>query len=225
MAPTEETEAPTSDPAQFSAERFEAHVRTLVAFGARPLGSEALTSAREWAEAIVPETQADASVVLVAPLATREVTGDALAEESSGAAFVIEVARALRARRVPVHVAFAAGEIAPVAPVAGAGVAVWVRRACGLPQQRDLLSHRVLRERFFRAAGVSKLDFAQVDAPHDALLAAGAERVVALDGPAAGATCEPGAFGDALARFVSDATALLARGRSNFGPPHSSQAP
>ncbi len=225
MEPAPAASAPPADPTQFQSERFSASLRALAAFGARPPGSEALARARAWAEANAPEARAQARIVLVAPLATGASDADALVEAAAGAALALEVARMLGARGEPVGIAFAAGEPAP-ATLAGAEVAVFVRRACALPQRRDLLSHRVLRERFFAAAGVAAGEFEQAEAPHAALLAAGAKRIVALDAPAPpGTPCAPGAFADALARFVSDATALLARGRSNFDPPAASESP
>jgi hypothetical protein len=225
-SPAAKPPAPPADPAQFSAARFDANVRVLVELGARTPGSEALARARQWAQANAAATQADAAIVLVAPLATGRVDAAALAEESSGLAFVLEAARALAARGERVGVALPADEIAAAPPIAGAALAIYVRRACALPQRRDLLSHRVLRERFFRAANLPKVSFEQVEAPHAALLAAGARRVVALDAPAAaGSPCAPVAFGEALVKFVSDATALLARGRSNTAPLSASQGP
>jgi hypothetical protein len=218
--------APPPDPEHFSTERFEANLRALVAFGARTPGSEALAAARRWAEANAPEARAGATIALVAPLATRDVAGAALAEESSGAALVIEVARALAARGERVAVAFEADGIAPAAALADAEVAVFVRRGCGLPQHRDLLSHRVLRERLLRAARADPAGFEQSEAPHGALRGVGAKRVVAVDAPAAaGAECAPDPLGGALVHFVTDTTALLARGRSNSAPPLASHGP
>ncbi len=226
MALPAEPSAAPADAAHFSVERFDANLRALVALGARTDGSEALASARRWAEANVPATQATARVVLSAPVATSELDGDALVQESSGAAFVVEVARAAAARGEAVGVALEAGPISPTSPIANAELVVYVRRACGLPLRRDLLSHRVLRERFFRIATAPAAGFEHTPAPHVALLAAGAKRVVALDAFAgSGDACHPGAFGDALLRFVSDATALLARGRSNSSAPTASQGP
>jgi hypothetical protein len=139
---------------------------------------------------------------------------------------VVETARAIAAQGGSVGVALQGGEGAQAAPLAGVSLAVYVRHACGMPQRRDLLSHRVLRERFFRAANAPVLEFEQTDAPHAELLAAGAKRVVALDAFAPpGGACQPALFGDAMLRFVSDATALLARGRSNSAPPPASQGP
>jgi hypothetical protein len=215
VTPTGESSAPPADPAQFNLERFDANLRALVAFGPRPLGSAALASARDWAKAGSPETRADTGVVLVAPLATSAVSGAALAEESSGAALALEVARALSAGGGAVGIALVAGELAAAPPIAGAEAVVYLRRACGMPQRRDLLSHRVLRERFFRNANAPAAAFAQVDAPHAALLAAGAKRVVALDAPLEpGSQCEPGGFGEALLRFVLDTTELLKKART-----------
>jgi hypothetical protein len=215
VTPADEPSAPPVDPAQFNLERFDANLRALVAFGSRPPGSEALASAREWAQTSSPATRADARVVLVAPLATSAVSGDALAEESSGAALALEVARALAARGEAVGIALVAGELAPTPPIAGAEAVVFLRRACGMPQRRDLLSHRVLRERFFRNANVPAVVFEQSDAPHAELIAAGAKRVVALDAPLEpGSQCEPGGFGEALLRFVIDTTALLSRAQT-----------
>jgi hypothetical protein len=212
-APTvEPAAAPPVDPAQFSPPRFAANLRTLVAFGARAPQSAALANAREWAHANAPATRVDARIVLVASLEAPGATGDALVDASSGAALVLEAARALTARGEPVGVAFVVGALAPAPPIAGAEAVVYVRRACGMPQRRDLLSHRVLRERFFRAANVELVAFEQTRAPHEALLAAGAMRVVALDAPRAhGAECVASGFGEALLRFVTDATALLNR--------------
>ena len=215
-----------ADATQFSPERFATNLRALARFGARSMGSEAVAKARTWAAARVPVTQAGATVVLSAPLLTRAVSGSALVEEGSGAALVLEAARTLAARGERVAVELDAGEIASAPALAGAALVVYVRRGCSLPQRRDLLSHRVLRERFFRAANTAPTEFEQADAPHAAMLAAGAKRVVALDGPALpGGLCEPAAFGDALVRFVSDATQLLARGRTNFAPPPASEEP
>jgi hypothetical protein len=226
LAPAPQASAPPADPTQFQAERFGASLRALAAFGARPIGSEALARARAWAEANAPGTPTRALIVLVAPLATDAREGVALQEAGSGAALALEAARMLGARGAPVGVAFAAGETPPAPPLAGAEVAVFVRRACALPQRRDLLSHRVLRDRFFAAAGVAATEFEQVEAPHAALLAAGAKRVVALDAPAPpGSPCEPAGFAEALAGFVSDADALLARSRSNFEPLAASDTP
>jgi len=210
-----EPSEPPADAEHFGADRFDASLRTLVAFGPRPLGSDALASAREWAQTSSPATRADARVVLVAPLATSAVSGDALAEESSGAALALEVARALAARGEAVGIALVAGDLAPTPPIAGAEAVVFLRRACGMPQRRDLLSDRVLRERFFRHANVLAVRFEQADAPHAELLAAGAKRVVALDAPLEpGSKCEPGGFGEALLRFVIDTTALLSRAQT-----------
>jgi hypothetical protein len=210
--PTAEPGAPPADPAQFSAERFDANLRALVAFGSRPLGSDALASARSWALANAPTTRADAPLVFVSSLATTAASGAALAEESSGAALAIEAARALAARGEAVGLALVAGELAPDPPIAGAEAVVYLRRACGVPQRRDLLSHRVLRERFFRAANVEAVAFEQTDAPHAELLAVGAKRVVALDAPVVpGNACGPAGFGDALVRFASEANSLLTR--------------
>jgi hypothetical protein len=212
VAHADEPSEPPADAEHFSAERFAANLRALVAFGSRPLASDALASARDWAQASSPATRPGARVVLVAPLATSAVSGDALAEESSGAALALELARALTARGEEVGIALVAGELASMPPIAGAEAVVYLRRACGMPQRRDLLSHRVLRERFFRNANVPAVVFEQSDAPHAELLAAGAMRVVALDAPLApGSQCEPGGFGEALLRFVADTTALLSK--------------
>jgi hypothetical protein len=225
VATEDEAVGPPRNPTHFSAERFDANLRALVELGARPPGSDGLAAAERWARAHAPELAASPRVVLVAPLATGAARGDALADESSGAALALEAARALAASGTPVGVAFAPADLAAGARLADAELAVYVRRACALPERRDLLSHRVLRERFFRITGESSLAFEQADAPHDGLLAAGAKRVVALDAPRPpGAACAPAAFGDALVRFVSDATALLASGRSNTPPPAASQA-
>jgi hypothetical protein len=110
------------------------------------------------------------------------------------------------------------GALASAPPLAGAALVVYVTRACGLPTRRDLLSHRVLRERFFRSAGAEPPAgaFEQAKAPHAELLAAGARRVVAIDAPAeSGMPCDPGPLGDALVRFVRDASELLTRSRVN----------
>lgn len=212
MASEAEPAASPPDPGEFSAERFDANLRALVAFGARPAGSAALATASEWALASVHESPAGAPIVIVAQLRTSAAHGAALAEASSGAALVLEVARALAARGKAVPVAFVAEELVPPQALARAEAAVYVGRACGLPQRRDLLSHRVLRERFFRVAGVEPIGFEQSDAPHAELHAAGAKRVVALDAPlAGGAACAPAGFGDALLNFVSEVTALLSR--------------
>jgi hypothetical protein len=220
-----EVAAPPPDPTEFSGERFDANVRALVAFGARTPGSDALAAALRWAQANAPAAGASAAIALVAPLPSRGVTGEALAEDSSGAALVIEAARALAARGEPVAVAFATEELSPPTALEAAEVAVFVRRGCGLPERRDLLSHRVLRERLLRAANAAPAGFEQSDAPHAALRAAGAKRVVAVDAPAApGAACAP-ALGDALVHFVTDTTALLARAGSNSAPPLASQGP
>lgn len=215
MTPAGDSSPPLADPARFNLERFDANLRALIAFGPRPLGSDALASAREWAQAISPATRADAPVVLAAPLTTRAISGAALAEESSGAALALEVARALTARGEAVGIALVAGEIAPKPPLAGAEAVVYLRHACGMPERRDLLSHRVLRERFFRNANAPAGAFEQTDAPHAELLAAGAKRVVALDAPLKpGGQCEPGGFGEALLRFVAETSALLKKAQA-----------
>jgi hypothetical protein len=220
-----EVAPPPADPTQFGEARFASLLHALSELGARPAGSAALSRARVWVDANAPPTQADASVVLVASLTTHAAAGDALAEESSGAALVLEAARALAARGEPVGLAWVDGPLAPAPPLAESELAVYVKRGCSVPRQRDLLSHRVLRERFFRAAGpaAGAPMFGQIDAPHAALLAAGAKRVVALDGPRApDGACEGSAFGDALLRFVTDVTELLARGRANAAAPPAS---
>ncbi len=226
VAPAAEAHAPTADAVQFSAERFDANLRALVAARAHSDGNEAFEDARRWMQANTGTTHANAQIVLAAALGTREVAGDALVRESSSAAFVVEVARALSSRGEPVAVVLHDGEVLPEPALARAELVVYIRHACGLPPRRDLLSHRVLRERFFRAANANAAGFEQAEAPHAALLAAGAKRVVALDGFAAsGGECHPAAFGDAMLRFVSEANALLTRGRSNSAPPVASQGP
>ena len=217
---------PPADPAQFSAERFRANVAALVGLGARAPGDDASERVRAWARANAPEPQADAVVALIAPLAADGASADALAEASSGAALVVEAARALAAQgAAPLVDVFDAR--APASPVlASAAVAIYVPRACALPARRDLLSHRVLRERFFDLAGAEagSAGFEQSDAPHAALLAAGARRVVVLDAPRAnGAECASQRFGDALVRFVRDVSALLTRGSAR--PMNASPAP
>ena len=204
--------SPSPDPTAFSNEGFAERMDALVALGAREPGSAALGHSREWALANAPETQADAPVALIASLVTGAASGDALGDASSGAALVLEAARALAAAGEPVRIALL-GDAADSPALGGVELAVYVARACSLPERRDLLSHRVLRERFFRAANVEGVVFEQqLEAPHAALLAAGALRVVALDAPRApGAACAPAGFGDALVRFVTDATALLKR--------------
>ena len=149
-------------------------------------------------------------------------------EESSGAALLIGAARALAAAPLPLALRFAwlGGERgadafgasrAAGSVYAGAELVVYVNRACGLPERRDLLSHRVLRERFFRAAALASetASFEETAAPHGEILAAGAARVVALDAPAGpSGACSPTVLEDALVRFVRDAADLLARGAS-----------
>jgi len=256
--------APPQDPAQFSAERFRANVAALVELGARAPGDEASAHARAWAKANAPAARADAVVALIAPLTASGDSSDGLADASSGAALILEAARALAARDAAPRVelfdssalasaalagtalavyvprALAARDAAPrvelfdssalaSAALAGTALAVYVPRACALPQRRDLLSHRVLRERFFDFAGAEAgaAGFEQSEAPHEALLAAGARRVVVLDAPrASGAACDPQKFVDALVRFVRDASALLTRGSAhgvNAPPAEASQ--
>jgi hypothetical protein len=168
------------------------------------------------------------AIVLAAPLDT---SGDRsrLAEESSGAALLLGVARALAAEQLPLALRFAwlGGERgepafgasrAAASIYAGAELVIYVNRACGLPERRDLLSHRVLRERFFRAASLSSdaASFEETDAPHAEIRAAGAARVLALDAPAGpGGACSPIPLEDALLHFVRDAADLLARGGSS----------
>lgn len=220
---------PPEDPARFSAERFRANLAALVELGARAPGDEASELARAWAQANAPRPRADAVVALVAPLAANGGSSDALAEASSGAALIVEAARALGAQGAAPRIDLF-DSVAPAPPaLSGVAVAVYVPRACALPAQRDLLSHRVLRERFFDLAGAEAgaAGFAQSDAPHAALLAAGARRLVVLDAPrTAGAECESQKFGDALVRFVRDASALLTRGSArgvNAAPAQASQ--
>ena len=187
-------------------------------FGARTPGSAALASARTWAQANTSVRGEPGGIVIAAPLVASDASGDALAEQSSGLAVAIELARALAARGAPVAVVLDDGALTSSPPLAGAALVVYVSRACGLPTRRDLLSHRVLRERFFRSAGVEPPAdaFEQARAPHAELLAAGARRVVAIDAPAEpGMPCDPGPLGDALVRFVRDASELLARSRVN----------
>lgn len=194
--------------------------------GARVPGSDALAGAREWAEANASARGELGGIVIAAPLVTSDASGDALAEQSSGLAAAVELARALAANGPPVAVVLDDGALASSPPLAGAALVVYVSRACGVPTRRDLLSHRVLRERFFRSAGVEPeaAAFEQARAPHAELLAAGARRVVAIDAPAEpGMPCDPGPLGDVLVRFVRDATELLARSSVNTQAPEASQ--
>ncbi|MBM4382161.1 MAG: hypothetical protein FJ091_02210 [Deltaproteobacteria bacterium] len=221
--------APPQDPAQFSAERFRANVAALVELGARAPGDEASAHARAWAKANAPAARADAVVALIAPLTASGDSSDGLADASSGAALILEAARALAARDAAPRVELFDSSALASAALAGTALAVYVPRACALPQRRDLLSHRVLRERFFDFAGAEAgaAGFEQSEAPHEALLAAGARRVVVLDAPrASGAACDPQKFVDALVRFVRDASALLTRGSAhgvNAPPAEASQ--
>jgi hypothetical protein len=201
-------------------------VSALVKLGARVPGSEALASARAWAQANASARGELGGIVIAAPLVTSDASGDALAEQTSGLAVAIEAARALAASGAPVAVVLDDGALASSAPLAGAALVVYVSRACGLPTRRDLLSHRVLRERFVRSAGAEPQAgaFEQARAPHAELLAAGARRVVAIDAPAGpGMPCDPGPLGDVLVRFVRDAAELLARSRVNARAPLASQ--
>jgi predicted outer membrane protein len=223
VAPPSAPAPPPEDPTHFSSERFRANVATLVKLGARAPSGEGAARARAWLRANAPGARGP--IALVAPLAARGDTPAALAEASSGAALVAEAARALGAQGRAAQVLLFDESVAAPDELAGAGLAIYVSRACALPQRRDLLSHRVLRERFFDLAGGGGAGFEQSRAPHAALQAAGARRVVALDAPPApGAECDPAAFGDALVRFVSDASELLARGRVNTLPAPSSEA-
>ena len=162
------------------------------------------------------------SIVLAAPLDT-EARGARLAEESSGVAAVLAAARELAGDpgRAGVRVALLSGERAspPWQGSLGAGsvaksaaLVVYVNRACGLPERRDLLSHRVLRERFFRAAGAAPEPgmFEQADGPQAELALAGARRVLVLNAPARTESCDPEPLAEALVRFARDADRLLA---------------
>ena len=147
--------------------------------GARVPGSDALASAREWAQANASARGELGGIVIAAPLVTSDASGNALAEQSSGLAAAIELARALAANGAPVAVVLDDGAFASSPPLAGAALVVYVSRACGVPTRRDLLSHRVLRERFVRSTGAEPAAgaFEQTTAPHAELLAAGARRV------------------------------------------------
>jgi hypothetical protein len=206
----------------------------LVEIGPRAAGSPALARAREWANgelaAYAPPSAAARSVILVTTSLEGDGNADEIAERSSGAAAVLGAARALARAEPPLgfEVAFLAGApgspewlaaLGPPERVAAADLVVFVGRACGLPQRRDLLSHRVLRERFLRAAVVQPPPgaFEQAEAPHAALTAAGARRVLAVDAPASGGDCSPAATRDALARFLRDADELFSTSRQGAG--------
>ncbi len=161
-------------------------------------------------------------IVLAAPLDT--APSDArIEEQSSGAAAVLIAAQSLRADppALGLRVALLGGErsepawqgsAAAADAYRGAALVVYVNRACALPVRRDVLSHRVLRERFFRAAGSAPAPgrYEQSDAPQAELAAAGARRILALDAPAEpNASCDPAPLAAALARFVRDASQLL----------------
>ena len=190
--------------------------RDLIALGPRPAGSAALERARAWAEVLASDEAAAPSetrVVLIAPLAT----GDderAIAAASAAAAVAAEAARALNAGGTAVALALEDDLTSPFqARLAGAPLVISIPRGCGVPERRDLLSNRVLRERFFEIAGPgeSAPAFAQAEAGQADLLAAGALRVVVLDAPVREDGCDPAALGPALVAFVRDAAALLAR--------------
>lgn len=207
----------------------------LVEIGPREAGSAALARARSWANARLAadgraEPPAPAAFVLAARLDTDVAGGAALVEQSSGAAAVLDAARALAQADPPVAFAVALLEGVPGSPewraalgppgrAAAAELVVYVGRACGLPARRDLLSHRVLRERFFQAAGASPPPgaFERAEAPHAELAAEGARRIVAIDAPAGSGVCSASTAGDALARFIRDASALLSPSRQGVG--------
>jgi hypothetical protein len=233
--------AAPADPAAPAAQAAPADelLRALVEVGPREAGAPALARARAWANARLAESGyapagAPAAFLLAAPLDTRPADAAGLAEQSAGAAAVLEAACALAADEPRVSFEVALLEGAPGSPewraalgaparVAAAELVVFVARACGLPGRRDLLSHRVLRERFFEAAGTAPPFgvFELARAPHTELAAAGARRIVAIDAPASGGACSPAAAGDALAKFIRDASALLAQSRpqADFGEP------
>ena len=132
---------------------------------------------------------------------------------------------ALASGGVPVAAALEDDLLRPfAAALSGAALVIVVRDGCSLPDRRDLLSHRVLRERFFRSAGLPSDPpaFVQLDAGQAELLAAGAARVMALGRTAPADACDPGPLGHALVTFVRDAHQLLTRRTMNWRTPATS---
>jgi hypothetical protein len=214
---------PSSSP-RFESERARAIQRALVELGPRPLGSDALDRARRFADALqaaTPQSPNEMRIVLLAPLATG-ADDEEIEAASAAAAVAAEAARALAAGGTPVALALE-DDLAPPfqtqAQLAAAQLAISIPRGCGVPERRDLLSHRVLREHFFaisRGADGAPA-FAQANAGQRALLAAGALRVVALDAPPREERCDAAALGPPLVAFVRDAARLLERHGMNSG--------
>ncbi|HEU4430745.1 MAG TPA: hypothetical protein VFT98_18435 [Myxococcota bacterium] len=207
---------PAAASAQFEGERARAIQRELVALGPRPAGSDALEQARQWAAALESSARASPNemrVVLLAPLSTRD---DERGLEASSAAIAAaaEAARALVAGGAPVALALEDDLALPFeTQLTNSPLVISIPRGCGIPERRDLLSHRVLRERFFRIARGSEAApaFVEADAGQRDVIAAGGLRVVALDAPSREGRCDAAALGPALVAFVRDAVSLLAR--------------
>jgi len=207
---------PAASAPQFESERAHAIQRALIALGPRPAGSEALERASRWVTELArsaPASPNEMRIVLLAPLSTGDDERE-LEAASAATAAAAEAARALIAGGSPVVLAVE-DDLAPPfeTQLENAPLVISIPRGCGVPERRDLLSHRVLRERFFRIAhGAEGAHvFTQAEAGQRALIAAGALRVVALDAPASDGRCDAAALGPALVAFVRDAVALLTR--------------
>lgn len=254
-------------PAAFAADRAWQDLRALSGFGPRPAGSRANAKAREYLaeqlealgipverwevdagsdglrfvnlSAVIPGTHSTDRFLLATYYDTQDFEGFDFvgANEASGAAVVLELARVIRADPLAyaTEIVFLDGEASGTSAAgqtAGSSALASRIQASGassirlvvfldrvgdadLRIARDLMSHRFYREQFWEAAAeLGRADAFPADAPfetvgvaHQALLQIGFQRIVSLSDISYGGEPPPGPFSGTEADSVDHCSA------------------